>query len=56
MTGGRVLLVDDDEQMRSSTAQALRLAGFQVEVLTGGEEALASPEMRSESTRLNSSH
>ena len=37
----RVLFVDDDAQMRHSTAQALRLAGFQVEALTGGEEALA---------------
>ncbi|WP_199259689.1 sigma-54-dependent transcriptional regulator [Paracoccus binzhouensis] len=37
----RVLLVDDDEQMRSSTAQALELAGFAVEPLASGEEALA---------------
>ncbi|MBK4217440.1 sigma-54-dependent Fis family transcriptional regulator [Paracoccus caeni] len=37
----RVLLVDDDEQMRSSTAQALELAGFTVEPVQTGEEALA---------------
>lgn len=37
----RVLLVEDDEQMRSSTAQALELAGFTVEALASGEEALA---------------
>lgn len=37
----RVLLVDDDEQMRGSTAQALELAGFTVEALALGEEALA---------------
>ena len=37
----RVLLVEDDEQMRSSTAQALELAGFAVEPLASGEEALA---------------
>ena len=41
MTAPRVLFVDDDAQMRHSTAQALRLAGFQVEALAGGEEALA---------------
>ena len=37
----RVLLVDDDEQMRVSTAQALELAGFSVEPMASGEEALA---------------
>jgi len=37
----RVLLVEDDGQMRSSTAQALELAGFAVEPLASGEEALA---------------
>ena len=40
MTGSRVLLVDDDAQMRRSTAQALDLAGFAVEALASGEEAL----------------
>ncbi len=37
----RVLLVDDDEQMRSSTQQALELAGFAVEPLATAEAALA---------------
>ncbi|MTH76548.1 sigma-54-dependent transcriptional regulator [Paracoccus aestuariivivens] len=37
----RVLLIDDDEQMRSSTAQALDLAGFAVDALSSGDEALA---------------
>lgn len=37
----RVLFVDDDAQMRSSTAQALELAGFAVEALASGDEALA---------------
>ncbi|MGA0613499.1 sigma-54-dependent transcriptional regulator [Paracoccus sp. KR1-242] len=37
----RVLLVDDDPQMRSSTTQALELAGFDVEPLGSGDEALA---------------
>ena len=41
MSGPRVLLVDDDDQMRGSTAQALRLAGFAVEALSGAPEALA---------------
>ncbi|MTH34102.1 response regulator [Paracoccus limosus] len=37
----RVLLIEDDAQMRGSTAQALELAGFAVEALASGEEALA---------------
>lgn len=41
MSSGQVLLVDDDEQMRCSTAQALELAGFAVEPLASGDEALA---------------
>lgn len=41
MTPARVLLVEDDAQMRGSTAQALELAGFAVEALASGEEALA---------------
>ncbi|MDS9467116.1 sigma-54 dependent transcriptional regulator [Paracoccus sp. MBLB3053] len=41
MSTGRVLLVDDDEQMRSSSAQALELAGFAVEPLASADEALA---------------
>ncbi len=41
MTAGRVLLVDDDDEMRRSTAQALELAGFAVEPLASAEEVLA---------------
>ncbi len=37
----RILMIDDDAQMRDSTAQALELAGFQTEPLATGEEALA---------------
>lgn len=37
----RVILVEDDEQMRSSTAQALELADMTVESLAQGEDALA---------------
>ena len=40
MATARVLLVDDDEAMRISTAQALRLAGFQVDPVSSAEEAL----------------
>lgn len=41
MSMHRVLLVDDDDTMRHSTAQALELAGFEVEPLSSAEEALA---------------
>lgn len=41
MNTARVLLVDDDDTMRHSTAQALELAGFTVEALSSAEEALA---------------
>jgi two-component system C4-dicarboxylate transport response regulator DctD len=37
----RVLLADDDEQMRHSTEQALDLAGFTVEAVSSAEEVLA---------------
>ncbi|WP_151718357.1 sigma-54-dependent transcriptional regulator [Gemmobacter serpentinus] len=37
----RILLVDDDETMRHSTAQALELAGFSVETFASAEAALA---------------
>lgn len=40
MTAGRVLLVEDDDQMRRSTEQALDLAGFAVTALASAEEAL----------------
>lgn len=37
----RILLIDDDDQMRQSTAQTLELAGIDVESLTNAEQALA---------------
>ncbi|MGL4236388.1 sigma-54-dependent transcriptional regulator [Tabrizicola sp.] len=40
MAGAPVLLVDDDDQMRRSTAQALELAGFAVTALATAQEAL----------------
>lgn len=41
MSAPQVILVDDDLQMRSSTAQALELAGVRVEAVGSGAEALA---------------
>ncbi|MGA0540670.1 sigma-54-dependent transcriptional regulator [Neotabrizicola sp. VNH66] len=41
MTAPRILLIDDDDEMRRSTAQALDLAGFTVEPLASAEEGLA---------------
>jgi two-component system C4-dicarboxylate transport response regulator DctD len=40
MTPSRVILVDDDEQMRRSTEQSLELAGFQVSAFKTAEDAL----------------
>ncbi|RJL16344.1 sigma-54-dependent transcriptional regulator [Paracoccus siganidrum] len=40
MTPGDILLVDDDDQMRRATAQALELAEFQVRSLSVAERAL----------------
>jgi two-component system, NtrC family, C4-dicarboxylate transport response regulator DctD len=40
MTGMRVLLADDDAQMRASTVQALELAGLEVTGLGSAEEVL----------------
>jgi two-component system, NtrC family, C4-dicarboxylate transport response regulator DctD len=40
MMGMRVLLADDDAQMRASTVQALELAGFEVAALGSAEEVL----------------
>jgi two-component system C4-dicarboxylate transport response regulator DctD len=37
---GRVLLIDDDDQMRRSTVQALELAGLQVDAFASAEDAL----------------
>ncbi|MFD1746762.1 sigma-54-dependent transcriptional regulator [Rhizobium helianthi] len=36
----RVLLVDDEEELRRSTAQALELSGFNVQTLSSAEQAL----------------
>lgn len=41
MTPGRVLLADDDEQIRHSTGQGLDLAGLEVETFASAEEVLA---------------
>ena len=38
----RVLVVDDDEAMRSAVADVLRQDGFDVAVASGGEEAMSS--------------
>ncbi len=40
MTPARVLLVDDEEDLRISAAQTLELAGFDVSALAAGEPAL----------------
>jgi two-component system C4-dicarboxylate transport response regulator DctD len=37
----RILLIDDDDQMRLSTAQTLELQGIEVESFTSAEQALA---------------
>ncbi len=39
-SGPRVLLIDDDEQMRKSTEQALELAGIQAESFAAAEDAM----------------
>ncbi|MGP9804170.1 sigma-54-dependent transcriptional regulator [Paracoccus sp. NSM] len=40
MSRGRILLVDDEEDMRLSTAQALDLDGFEIEALPDAQSAL----------------
>ena len=40
MTPARVLLVDDEEELRISASQTLELAGFEVSALAGAEPAL----------------
>ncbi|MCA1439423.1 sigma-54-dependent Fis family transcriptional regulator [Ensifer sp. IC4062] len=40
MTESRVLLVDDEEELRHSSAQALELAGFRVDTFASAERAL----------------
>ena len=39
---GPVILVDDDPDLRRATAQALKLAGFEVQAFDGAEAALAA--------------
>lgn len=41
MSGGRILLVDDDVDLRQSTAQALELAGFEVVAIDAPEDVAA---------------
>ncbi|WP_265500028.1 sigma-54-dependent transcriptional regulator [Paracoccus beibuensis] len=40
MSGGRILLIDDEAEMRLSTAQALDLEGFEVEDVADAQSAL----------------
>lgn len=40
MTTSEILLIDDDDEMRRATAQALDLAGFRVRALARAERAL----------------
>jgi CheY-like chemotaxis protein len=44
LTGLSVLVVDDEETVRTSTAAALRLYGFRVEVADGLAQAIATAE------------
>ncbi len=41
MSSGQVLLVDDEEELRFSTSQALELHGLQVKAVSSGEEILS---------------
>ena len=41
MSSGQVLLVDDEEELRFSTSQALELHGLQVKAFSSGEEILS---------------
>lgn len=41
MNSGQVLLVDDEEELRFSTSQALELHGLQVKAFSSGEEILS---------------
>lgn len=40
MTGGRILLIDDEEEMRRSSAQALELFGLEVDTFSSAEPVL----------------
>ena len=42
MSGGPVVFVDDDPDLRRATAQVLKLAGFEVRAFDGAEAALAA--------------
>ncbi|MFT3924047.1 MAG: response regulator [Myxococcales bacterium] len=46
--GARILVVDDDDQVRESVATALRSAGYVVEVARSGEEGLTLVERSSQ--------
>jgi CheY-like chemotaxis protein len=39
-TGGRILLVEDEEEVRAMAAEALEIEGYAVTVASSGEEAL----------------
>ena len=41
MSNGRVLVVDDEQSIRRAVGRALTARGYQVELATDGEEALA---------------
>ena len=41
MNSGLVLLVDDEEELRFSTSQALELHGLQVKAFASGDEILS---------------
>ena len=40
MSEAKILLIDDEEELRRATAQALELSGFEVETFTGAESIL----------------
>jgi DNA-binding response OmpR family regulator len=42
MSKGRVLVVDDEQQLRRAVGRALVARGYQVEMATDGEEALTT--------------
>lgn len=42
MTAGRVIVVDDDEQVRHSIARLLRSAAYEIEVFSSAEDFLAN--------------
>ena len=46
MSGQRILVVDDEEQILRALRTSLRGAGYEVETAATGEEALAAAAMR----------